>query len=120
MVVSHFRVRTVPESSYLKSVNFATDLLSPFFLGSHRSPILTYNVIALLLAILLSHMFYLAFAELNDLFITRANFEDHIIKFGRLQFVERKIVEYKCKSLNIKMSTVEHKCESSNINVNRK
>ena len=28
------------------------------------------------------------------------------------------IVEYKCESLNIKMSTVEHKYESLNINVN--
>ena len=28
------------------------------------------------------------------------------------------IPEYKCESLNIKMSTVEHKYESLNINVN--
>ena len=62
------------------------------FLGSHRScnPIFTYEVIALSTAIPLSHMFYLAFATSKNLFIAQANFEDHIIKFGRLQFVERK------------------------------
>ena len=27
-------------------------------------------------------------------------------------------VEYKCESVNIKMSIVEHKCELLNINVN--
>ena len=62
------------------------------FLGSPRSynPILTYEVIALSTAIPLSHMFCLTFAVWKDLFIAQANFEDHIIKFGRLQFVERK------------------------------
>ena len=74
--------------------------LSPFFLGiySSCSPILTYKVIALSIAIPLFHMFYLAFAASKNLFITRANFEDHIIKFGRLYFVKRK-----CQPLNIKM-----------------
>ena len=40
--------------------------------------------------------------------------------FGRLHFVEQKcqtqkIGEYKCESLNIKVSTVQYKCESLNI-----
>ena len=72
-------------------------ILSPHLLGSHRScsPILTYKVVALSIAIPFSHIFYLAFAASNNLFITRANFKDHIIKFGRLQFIERK-----CQPLN--------------------
>ena len=40
-------------------------------------------------------MFYLAFAASDNLFITQANFEYHIIKFGRLKFVARK-----CQRLN--------------------
>ena len=77
-------------------------------------------------------MFYLTFAASKNLAVTRANFEDHIIKLGRLQFVEMFYVELKCESLNInmstseykcqlfniKMATVEHKCELLNINVN--
>ena len=35
-------------------------------------------------------MFYLAFAAPDNLFITRANFEYHVITFGRLKVVERK------------------------------
>ena len=45
----------------------------------------------------LFHMFYLAFVVSNMLFVTRENFEDHFIKFGRLQFVE------------VKLSTAEYK-----------
>ena len=72
------------------------------FLGSHRSssPILTYKVIALSTTIPLFHLFYLAFATTKFFFIAQANFEDHMIKFVRLQFVERK-------------------CQPMNINVNR-
>ena len=71
------------------------------FLGSHRSynPILTYKVIALSIAIPLSHMCYLAFAASQDLLIAQENFEDHIIRFGRLQFVEQK-----CQPLNMNMN----------------
>ena len=35
-------------------------------------------------------MLLLAFAASNNLFISQANFEGHVIKFGRLQFVEQK------------------------------
>ena len=54
-------------------------------------------------------MIYLTFAASKNLAVTRANFEDHIIKLGRLQFVEMSNVELKCESLNIKMSTVGYK-----------
>ena len=91
-VVSQFQTGTVGDSDYLKSGICCTLISLPMFLGSPRScnPILTYEVIALSTAIPLSHMFCLAFAVWKDLFIAQANFEDHIIKFGRLQFVERK------------------------------
>ena len=104
MVVSQFQIGTVPQSHYLKSGKFCTRLSPSIFLGSHRScsPILTYKVIALSIIISLSYMFHLAFAASKNFIITQANFEDHIIKFGRLQFIERK-----CQ------------CESFNINVNR-
>ena len=71
------------------------------FLGSHRScsPILTYNVMALSTAIPLSHMLYLAFVTPKIFFIAQTNFEDDIIKFGRVQFVERK-----CQPLNINVN----------------
>ena len=95
MVGFYFQIRTVPEWYYLKSDKFCIWLSLPIFLGSHRScsPILICKVIAL------SHIFHLAFAASNDLFIAGANFEDHIIKFGRLQFVERK-----CQPLNINVN----------------
>ena len=90
------------------------------FLGSHRccGPILTYKAITLPVTIPLFHMFYLAFAASKNLFIA-ANFEDHIIKFGRLHFYWTKMspAEHKCESLNIKMSTVEYKCEQLNIKI---
>ena len=35
-------------------------------------------------------MFYLAFAASKNFIITQANFEEHNIKFGKLQFVEQK------------------------------
>ena len=71
------------------------------FLGSYRncSPIITYMVIALSIAIPLSHMCYLAFAASQNLLIAQENFEDHIIRFGRLQFVEQK-----CQPLNMNMN----------------
>ena len=101
MFVSHFQTETVPESHDLKSGKCCTEPSLLIFLGSHRScsPILTYKVIVLSIAIPLCHMFYLAFAASKNLFITRANFEDHIITFGRLQFVERK-----CQPLNINVN----------------
>ena len=75
--------------------------LLPMFLGSHRScsTVLTHKVIALPIAIQLSHMFYLAFATSKNLFIIQATLEDHIMKFGRLQFVEQK-----CQLLNINVN----------------
>ena len=92
MVVSQFQIGTVPESHYLKSRKCCTRPSPPIFLGSHRScsPILTYKVIVLSITIPLSHMFYLGFAASKNFFITQANFQDHIIEFGRLQFVEPK------------------------------
>ena len=61
--------------------------------------ILHLKPIDLSMVIPLSHIFDLAFAASKNLFIARAKFEDHIIKFGRLQFVERK-----CQPLNINMN----------------
>ena len=102
MTVSRFEIGTASESHYLKSSKFCASPSLSIFLGSHRScsPILTYKVIALSIAIPLFHVFYLVFAASKNLFIARANFEDLIIKFGRLYIVERK-------------------CQPSNINVNR-
>ena len=79
--------------------------LCPHFFRESRKlyPYPHLNVIALSIAIPLFHMFCLAFAESNNLFILRANFEHHIIKFGRLQFVEQK-----CQPLNINVN-VEYK-----------
>ena len=114
ILVSRFQIGTFPESYYLKSGKFCTWLsLSPFFLGSHRScsPIL--NIIILSVAIPLSHMIHLAFSTSNNLFITRENFEDHIIKFGRLQFVERK-----CQPLNINLNCRTIRCQTLNMNMN--
>ena len=101
MLVSHFQIGSVPELHQLNPANCAPDPPSPQFLGSHRccSPILTYNAIALQIAIPPSQMFHLAFAASINLCITRENFEDHIIKFGRLEFVERK-----CQPLNINVN----------------
>ena len=80
--VSHFQIGTVSESHYLKSRKFCAWPSFSIFLGIYNScsPIPTYKVIALSIAIPLFHMFYLAFAASKNLFITRANFEDHIIK----------------------------------------
>ena len=114
ILVSRFQIGTFPESYYLKSGKFCTWLsLSPLFLGSHRScsPIL--NIITLSVAIPLSHMIHLAFSTSNNLFITRENFEDHIIKFGRLQFVERK-----CQPLNINLNCRTIRCQTLNMNMN--
>ena len=98
MVVSQFQIGTAAESHYLKSGKFCTWLSISIFLGKHEScsPILTYQVIALSITIPVSHMFYLASAVSENFIITQANFEAHIIKFGNLQFVERK-----CQSLNM-------------------
>ena len=77
MTVSRFEIGTASESHYLKSSKLCVSPSLLIFLGSHRScsPILTYQVIALSIAIPLFHMFYLAFAAPKNLFITRANFE---------------------------------------------
>ena len=61
--------------------------------------ILHLKVIALSIAIPFSHVFDLAFTASKNLSITRAQFEDHIIKFGRLQSVERK-----CQPLNVNVN----------------
>ena len=54
-------------------------------------------------------MFYLAFAVSNNLFMTWANFEEYIYKFGRLKFVEQK-----CPPLNLNMPPAEYKSEPFN------
>ena len=129
MVVSYFQIGTVPKSHYLKSGKFCTWRFLHIFLSSHGnfSSVLTYKVIALPIAIPLSHKFYLPFAASKNLFITWANFEDRIIMFGRLQCFAQKrqplniniwIPEYQCELWNFKMSTVEHKYELLNIVVN--
>ena len=82
MAVSHFQIGTVLESHYLKSGKF-----------------LYLKIIALSIAIPFSHMFDLAFASSKIFSITRAKFEDHIIKFGRSQSVERK-----CQPLNVNVN----------------
>ena len=58
MVVSHFQIRMVPKSHYLKSGKCCTWPSLLIFLGSHRtcSPILTYKVVALSIAIHFSHV----------------------------------------------------------------
>ena len=61
--------------------------------------ILYLKIIALSIAIPFSHMFDLAFAASKIFSITRAKFEDHIIKFGRSQSVERK-----CQPLNVNVN----------------
>ena len=61
--------------------------------------ILHLKIIALSIAIPFWHMFDLAFAASKNLCITRSKFEDHIIKFGRLQSVERK-----CQLLNVNVN----------------
>ena len=94
MVVSHFQIGTVPELHYLKIRQILHLTLSPGSNGS-CSPIVTYKVIAMSIAIPFFHVFYLAFAASKNLFITRENSEDDIIMFARLQFVERK-----CQLLN--------------------
>ena len=101
MVFSHFRIGTAPESHYVKSGKFCTWPSLHILLGSHRScnPILTYKVIVLSITIPLSHIFDLNFVALKNLFITRANFKDHVIKFSRSQFTERK-----CQRLNINVN----------------
>ena len=106
MTVSHFQIGTVSESHYIKSSKFCAWPSISIILGSHRrcSPILTYKAIALSIPIPLFHMFYLAFAASKDLFIIRAYFEHHIIKFVRLNFVE-----WKCQPLTL---IAEYKCES--------
>ena len=118
-VVYQFQIGTVADSHYLKSGIFCTWLSLPMFLGSHRScsPVLTYKGIALSIAFPLSHIYWLAFAGSKNLFI--ANFEGHIIKFGRFTICWRKMstVEYYCESLNIKTSPIEYKSKPFNINI---
>ena len=83
MVVSQSQIGTAAESHYLKSGNFfevATEVVALSSLTESSTCQMPF----------LFPTFYLAFAALENLFITLANFEDHIIKFDGLQFVERK------------------------------
>ena len=92
MVVSQSQIGTAAESHYLKSGNFfevATEVVA-------LSSLIKSSTCQMLF---LFPTFYLAFSVLENLFITLANFEDHIIKFDRLQFVERK-----GQPLNIKVN----------------
>ena len=88
----------------------SSNVVSHFQIGAHSEArsrstllkirqILPLKIIALSVAVPFFHIIDLAFAASKTFSITRAKFKDHIIKFGRLQFVKRK-----CQPLNISMN----------------
>ena len=72
-----FSYRNCFRITLLKICKFCTWSYFPILLGTHRScsSILVFDVIALWIAISLSHIFYLAFAASNN-FMTRANLKE--------------------------------------------
>ena len=92
MVVSQSQIGTAAESHYLTSGNcfeVATEVVALSSLAKSSTCQMPF----------LFPTFFLAFAASENLFITLANFEGHIIKFDRLQFAERK-----GQPLNIKVN----------------
>ena len=104
-VPSQLNLNNLPFSSHTSETQFSNGCFSfsnrncPRITLLKIREILYLKMIALSIAIPSSHMFDLAFAASKNLPIVRAKFEDHIIKFGRLQFVERK-----CQPLNVNVN----------------